>query len=87
MARPKAVSEFLIDRYVDWGLPREKFRMIENGMRQGKRFIMVGQNADEWLPIRPGSEAMVALGMGGVGLALALTVVGLKVLPFLPTKA
>jgi Ni/Fe-hydrogenase subunit HybB-like protein len=29
----------------------------------------------------------VALGLGGVGLALALTVVGLKVLPFLPTKA
>jgi molybdopterin-containing oxidoreductase family membrane subunit len=28
----------------------------------------------------------VALGLGGVGLALALTVVGLKVLPFLPTK-
>ena len=29
----------------------------------------------------------VALGVGGVGLALALTVVGLKVLPFLPAKA
>jgi Ni/Fe-hydrogenase subunit HybB-like protein len=29
----------------------------------------------------------VALGLGGVGLALALTVIGLKVLPFLPTKA
>jgi molybdopterin-containing oxidoreductase family membrane subunit len=29
----------------------------------------------------------VALGLGGVGLALALTVVGLKVLPFLPSKA
>jgi Ni/Fe-hydrogenase subunit HybB-like protein len=29
----------------------------------------------------------VALGLGGVGLALALTVVGLRVLPFLPTKA
>jgi molybdopterin-containing oxidoreductase family membrane subunit len=29
----------------------------------------------------------IALGLGGVGLALALTVVGLKVLPFLPTKA
>jgi len=29
----------------------------------------------------------VALGLGGVGLALALTVVGLKLLPFLPTKA
>jgi molybdopterin-containing oxidoreductase family membrane subunit len=29
----------------------------------------------------------VALGLGGVGLALALTIVGLKVLPFLPTKA
>lgn len=29
----------------------------------------------------------VALGLGGVGLALALTVVGLKVLPFLPDKA
>ena len=29
----------------------------------------------------------VALGMGGVGLALALTVIGLKVLPFLPTRA
>jgi molybdopterin-containing oxidoreductase family membrane subunit len=28
----------------------------------------------------------VALGLGGVGLALALTVVGLRVLPFLPTK-
>jgi molybdopterin-containing oxidoreductase family membrane subunit len=28
----------------------------------------------------------IALGLGGVGLALALTVVGLKVLPFLPTK-
>jgi len=28
----------------------------------------------------------VALGLGGVGLALALTVVGLKVLPFLPSK-
>jgi molybdopterin-containing oxidoreductase family membrane subunit len=28
----------------------------------------------------------VALGLGGVGLALALTLVGLKVLPFLPTK-
>jgi glycosyltransferase involved in cell wall biosynthesis len=25
-------SNFLIDRYVDWGLPREKFRMIENGL-------------------------------------------------------
>jgi molybdopterin-containing oxidoreductase family membrane subunit len=29
----------------------------------------------------------VALGLGGVGLALALTVIGLKVLPFLPTRA
>jgi len=29
----------------------------------------------------------VALGLGGVGLAAALTVIGLKVLPFLPTKA
>ena len=29
----------------------------------------------------------VALGLGGVGLALALTVIGLKALPFLPTKA
>ncbi|MGD9954417.1 MAG: hypothetical protein AB7S87_17735, partial [Burkholderiales bacterium] len=29
----------------------------------------------------------VALGLGGVGLALALTVIGLKVLPFLPSKA
>lgn len=29
----------------------------------------------------------VALGLGGVGFALALTIVGLKVLPFLPTKA
>ena len=29
----------------------------------------------------------VALGLGGVGLALALTVIGLKLLPFLPTKA
>lgn len=29
----------------------------------------------------------VALGLGGVGLALALTVVGLKLLPFLPTEA
>jgi Ni/Fe-hydrogenase subunit HybB-like protein len=29
----------------------------------------------------------VALGLGGVGLALALMVVGLRVLPFLPTKA
>jgi len=29
----------------------------------------------------------IALGVGGVGLALALTVVGLKVLPFLPIKA
>lgn len=29
----------------------------------------------------------VALGLGGVGLALALTVIGLKVLPFLPAKA
>jgi molybdopterin-containing oxidoreductase family membrane subunit len=29
----------------------------------------------------------LALGFGGVGLALALTLVGLKVLPFLPTKA
>jgi len=28
----------------------------------------------------------IALGLGGVGLALALTLVGLKVLPFLPTK-
>jgi Ni/Fe-hydrogenase subunit HybB-like protein len=28
----------------------------------------------------------VALGLGGVGLALALTVLGLRVLPFLPTK-
>ncbi|HYL90774.1 MAG TPA: NrfD/PsrC family molybdoenzyme membrane anchor subunit [Burkholderiales bacterium] len=28
----------------------------------------------------------IALGLGGVGLALALTVVGLKLLPFLPTK-
>jgi glycosyltransferase involved in cell wall biosynthesis len=25
-------SHFLIDRYVDWGLPRAKFRMIENGL-------------------------------------------------------
>jgi glycosyltransferase involved in cell wall biosynthesis len=25
-------SQFLIERYVDWGLPREKFRMIENGL-------------------------------------------------------
>lgn len=25
-------SNFLIDRYVAWGLPREKFRMIENGL-------------------------------------------------------
>ncbi|WP_448204554.1 glycosyltransferase family 4 protein [Azospirillum sp. sgz302134] len=25
-------SNFLIDRYVEWGLPREKFRMIENGL-------------------------------------------------------
>lgn len=29
----------------------------------------------------------IALGIGGVGLALALTVVGLKLLPFLPTEA
>jgi molybdopterin-containing oxidoreductase family membrane subunit len=29
----------------------------------------------------------IALGLGGVGLALALTVVGLKLLPFLPTEA
>lgn len=29
----------------------------------------------------------IALGLGGVGLALALTVLGLKVLPFLPTRA
>jgi molybdopterin-containing oxidoreductase family membrane subunit len=29
----------------------------------------------------------VALGLGGVGLALALTVIGLKMLPFLPAKA
>jgi molybdopterin-containing oxidoreductase family membrane subunit len=29
----------------------------------------------------------IALGLGGVGLALALTVVGLRLLPFLPTKA
>jgi molybdopterin-containing oxidoreductase family membrane subunit len=29
----------------------------------------------------------VALGLGGVGLALALTVIGLRALPFLPTKA
>jgi len=25
-------SDFLIDRYVDWGLPRTRFRMIENGL-------------------------------------------------------
>lgn len=25
-------SHFLIDRYVDWGLPRDKFHMIENGL-------------------------------------------------------
>ncbi|HYH37524.1 MAG TPA: glycosyltransferase family 4 protein [Azospirillum sp.] len=25
-------SHFLIDRYVDWGLPRERFSMIENGL-------------------------------------------------------
>jgi glycosyltransferase involved in cell wall biosynthesis len=35
-------SEFLIDRYVDWGLPREKFRMIENGL-----------TVDEIVPPRP----------------------------------
>ena len=28
----------------------------------------------------------LALGVGGVGLALALTVLGIKVLPFLPAK-
>lgn len=26
-------SHFLIDRYVDWGLPRDRFAMIENGLR------------------------------------------------------
>jgi glycosyltransferase involved in cell wall biosynthesis len=25
-------SEFLLDRYVEWGLPRDKFRVIENGI-------------------------------------------------------
>jgi molybdopterin-containing oxidoreductase family membrane subunit len=33
------------------------------------------------------SPPEVALGLGGVGLALALTVIGLRALPFLPTKA
>lgn len=28
-------SRFLIDRYVDWGLPAEKFRFIENGLDSG----------------------------------------------------
>jgi len=25
-------SDFLVDRYVDWGLPRDRFSMIENGL-------------------------------------------------------
>jgi molybdopterin-containing oxidoreductase family iron-sulfur binding subunit len=29
----------------------------------GPRLSLTGQNADEWIPIRPGSEAAVALGM------------------------
>lgn len=27
-------SHFLIERYVDWGLPRDRFSMIENGLRE-----------------------------------------------------
>ena len=32
----------------------------------GPRLSLTGQNADEWFPIQPGSEAMVALGMASV---------------------
>lgn len=32
----------------------------------GPRLSLTGQNADEWLPIRPGSEAVVALAMAHV---------------------
>jgi anaerobic selenocysteine-containing dehydrogenase/Fe-S-cluster-containing dehydrogenase component len=32
----------------------------------GPRLSLTGQNADEWVPIRPGSEAAVALGMASV---------------------
>jgi len=29
-------SEFLIERYVEWGLPRKKMRLLENGIDTGK---------------------------------------------------
>ena len=32
----------------------------------GPRLSLTGQNADEWVPIQPGSEAVVALGMAAV---------------------
>ncbi len=32
----------------------------------GARLSLTGQNADEWIPIRPGSEAALALGMASV---------------------
>ena len=32
----------------------------------GPRLSLTGQNADEWIPIRPGSEAVVALAMASV---------------------
>ena len=32
----------------------------------GSRLSLTGQNADDWLPIRPGSEALVALAMANV---------------------
>ena len=32
----------------------------------GSRLSLTGQNADEWLPIQPGSEALVALAMANV---------------------
>ncbi len=32
----------------------------------GPRLSLTGQNADEWMPIRPGAEAAVALGMASV---------------------
>jgi len=32
----------------------------------GPRLSLTGQNADEWIPIRPGAEAAVALGMASV---------------------
>lgn len=71
------VVSFGADFLETWGTPTayERGFARSSGVREGEkspfvfvgpRLSLTGQNADEWFPIEPGSEAALALGMASV---------------------